>query len=108
MKAVRARIRDLTDRRRRAGVKDLREVTRDLNPVLRGWGTYFRTGNASLKFNTIDRYVRRRLWRLMARRGGRTRHPNLVREWPPERFVKELGLYRLLGTIRYPGGAHAA
>ena len=50
MNRVRARIRELTDRQRRAGMKDIREVVRDLNPVLRGWGNYFRTGNASLKF----------------------------------------------------------
>ena len=50
MTAVRARVRDLTDRRSWAGTKDIREVIRDLNPVLRGWGNYFQTGNVSLKF----------------------------------------------------------
>jgi RNA-directed DNA polymerase len=30
-------------------------VIEDLNPVLRGWGNYFRTGNASLRFQQIDR-----------------------------------------------------
>ena len=30
-------------------MKDIREVIEDLNPVLRGWGNYFRTGNASLE-----------------------------------------------------------
>ena len=35
----------------------------DLNPVLRGWGNYFRTGNAADRFNQIDRYV---TWRLSA------------------------------------------
>jgi RNA-directed DNA polymerase len=38
MKAVRAKIRDLTDARRWAWMKDIREVIRVLNPVLRGWG----------------------------------------------------------------------
>src|SRR5262245_50700782 len=37
MKALRARIHDLTDRARRSGVSDIREVIGDLNPVLRGW-----------------------------------------------------------------------
>ena len=32
-------------------------VIADLNPVLRGWGNYFRTGNAAAKFNQIDTYV---------------------------------------------------
>jgi ribosome recycling factor len=35
MNRIHARIRDLTDRRRRAGIKDIREVIEDLNPVSR-------------------------------------------------------------------------
>ena len=110
MKKVRDRVRGLTDRSRRAGMKDIREVIRDLNPVLRGWGNYFRTGNASLKFQRIDRYVGRRLVSLLARRGGARKRKKPFRrdDWPHERFVKEHGLYRLLGTIRYPGGAKTA
>jgi group II intron reverse transcriptase/maturase len=107
MNAVRDRVRDLTNRRRRAGMKDVREVIRELNPVLRGWGNYFRTGNASLKFRQVDRYVWTRLVRLLERRGGRRPKGFRREEWPHERFVQEHGLYRLLGSIRYPGGAHA-
>jgi group II intron reverse transcriptase/maturase len=108
MNRVRERIRELTDRRRRAGMKDIREVIRDLNPVLRGWGNYFRTGNASLKFQQVDSYVNQRLVRLMyEHRGARTRRFG-NREWPPARFAQELGLHRLVGTIRYPGAVNAA
>jgi RNA-directed DNA polymerase len=107
MKNIRARIRAVTDRCRRAGMKDIRVVIQALNPVLRGWGNYFRTGNASLKFRQIDRYVHYRLIRLMAKRGGQRKPTFNPREWPHERFVQEHGLYRLLGTIRYPGCAHA-
>jgi len=113
MKAIRSRIHELTESRRWAGMKDIREVIRAINPVLRGWGGYFRTGNASGKFNQIDRYVHRRLMRLLVRRGGQRRwkpggRPFNPREWPHRRFVEEHGLYKLLGTIRYPGGVHAA
>lgn len=73
MKNLRSKIRELTDLRRRAGMKDIREVIRDLNPVLRGWCNYFRTGNASSRFRAIDDYVATRLVRLMARRGGQRR-----------------------------------
>ena len=113
MKAIRSRVRDLTNWRWRAGMKDIREVIRDLNPVLRGWGGYFRTGNASDKFNQIDCYVHHRLLRLMKRRGGQRRwrpdhRPFRGIQWPHKRFVDDHGLYKLLGTIRHPGGAHAA
>lgn len=109
MTRIRERIRGLTDRRRRAGMKDIREVILDLNPVLRGWGNYFRTGNASRKFQEVDRYVNQRLVRLMDRRRRRrdSARPFTDREWTPARFATELGLHRLVGTIRYPGGVHA-
>lgn len=112
MKAIRAKICDLTERRRWAGMKDIREVIRVLNPVLRGWGGYFRTGNASDKFNAVDGFVRRRLLKLLSRRGGQRRwrpnnRPFRPKDWPHSRFVKDHGLYQLLGTIRYPGGVHA-
>ena len=113
MKAIRSRIRELTCRRRWAGMRDIREVIRVLNPVLRGWGAYFRTGNASGKFNEIDSYVRERLVKLLAKRGGQRRwrpggKPFNPREWTHPRLVQDHGLYQLLGTIRYPGGAYVA
>ena len=110
MKAIRTRVTELTDRRRLAGVKDVRTVVEALNPVLRGWGNYFRTGNASKKFNQLDSYVWRRLVRYMSRRGGQRRkkvkkRPFNPKEWSQERFVTDFGLHQLRGTIRYPGQA---
>ncbi len=101
-------VRELTDRRRWAGLRDIRQVIVVLNPVLRGWGNYFRTGNASWRFQQVDRYVNQRLVRLLPRVRGWRRRPFEMREWAPARFVAELGLHRLVGTIRYPGFAHAS
>jgi group II intron reverse transcriptase/maturase len=108
MNRIRDQIRELTGRRRRAGMKDIREVIRDLNPVLRGWGNYFRTGNASAKFQQVDLYVNQRLVRLMSEHRGERHRRFRDWQWPPARFAKELGLHRLVGTIRYPGTAKAA
>jgi group II intron reverse transcriptase/maturase len=107
MNAVRQRIRAETFRRRWAGLRDIRDVIAVLNPVLRGWGNYFRTGNASRQFVTLDRYVTSRLVRLIAQREGWKHRPFHHRDWTHTRFVSDFGLYKLLGTIRYPGGAHA-
>jgi RNA-directed DNA polymerase len=107
MNRIRTRIRELTQRRRWAGMKDIRQVIGVLNPVLRGWGNYFRTGNASLKFQQVDRYVNKRLVRLLGHVRGWRRRPFSLREWTPARFAAELGLYRLVGTIRYPGQVNA-
>ena len=75
MNRIRARVRELTDRRRWAGLKDIRQVVDVLNPSLRGWGNYFRTGNASWKFQQVDRYVNQRLVRLLPRVRDRRRRP---------------------------------
>lgn len=99
MKRVRARVRELTPRSRCHA--DLRTVIADLNPVLRGWGNYFRTGNAADQFISIDSFVVRRLRALRRKRKGRHLRPGEVRCWTREYFER-LGLYRLRGTIAYP------
>ena len=106
--SIRGRVRELTDRRRWAGLKDIRQVVEVLNPTLRGWGNYHRAGNASLKFQQVDRYVNQRLVRLLPSKRDRRRRPFQLREWAPARFASELGLHRLVGTIRYPGSVNAA
>ena len=73
MKRMRARMKALTGRGRSA--MDLRDVIAAINPILRGWGNYFRTGNAAVKFIQIDDYVRRRLRGLMRKRYGRNLRP---------------------------------
>lgn len=107
MNAIRNRVRELTNRRRWAGLRDLRDVVAELNPVLRGWGNYFRTGNASRQFTSLDRFVTSRLVRLIGQRANWKHRPFYHRHWPHRRFVEHFGLHQLLGTIRYPGGAHA-
>ncbi|HYO46614.1 MAG TPA: reverse transcriptase domain-containing protein [Gemmatimonadota bacterium] len=104
MKRIRARVKALTDRRRRAGMRDIREVIADLNPVLRGWGNYFRSGNAANKFTEIDHYVAWRLKRLLVKRKGRSLRAGEAAQWTPD-WLRGHGLHRLMGTIRYPGAA---
>jgi RNA-directed DNA polymerase len=108
MNRIRVVIREQTDRRRWAGVQDIRQVVKVLNPRLRGWGNYFCTGNASLKFQQVDRYVNQRLVRLLPHVRDWPRRPFNLREWTSARFASEFGLHRLVGTIRYPGLVHAS
>ena len=105
MKRVRQRGRELTGRHRQ-GVRDVRVLIRDLNPVLRGWGNCFRTGNAAQKFNQLDRYLRMRLVRFRVKRMGRHLRPGVVASWTAD-FFHGLGLHRLRGTVRHPGVVHA-
>jgi RNA-directed DNA polymerase len=103
MKRLRDKVRERTGRNR-VGVKDIREVIADLNPLLRGWGGYFRTGNATAKFVQADRYVAWRLRRLMIKKRGRNLHAGQVDQWTREWFEGH-GLHRLCGTVRYPKAA---
>jgi len=100
MKRIRERVHELTDARHSG--TDVKQVIAKLNPVLRGWGTYFRTGNADRKFNQLDSYVYARLTRWMNRRGGQRK--GRVEKWSHDRFVG-MGLYRLRGTVKYPAQA---
>ncbi|HUO71866.1 MAG TPA: group II intron maturase-specific domain-containing protein [Solirubrobacteraceae bacterium] len=102
MKRVRGKIKAKTGKGR-AG-QDIREVIADLNPIVRGWGNYFRTGNAAKKFNQIDGYVLGRLRGLMITRYGRNLKAGQTSIWTRE-FFEAHGLYRLRGTVRYPGYA---
>jgi group II intron reverse transcriptase/maturase len=102
MRRVRQRVKELTPRSRCHA--DLREVIDDLNPLLRGWGAYFRTGNAAKRFNQLDTYVWRRLRTLRVKRKGRHLRPGEVERWTREYFYG-LGLHRLRGTVRYPEAA---
>ena len=102
MKRLREKVHNRTGRNR-AGA-DIREVIADLNPLLRGWGNYFRTGNAAVKFGQVDDYVVWRLRTLMVRKRGRNLHAGQAAAWTEEWFNGH-GLYRLRGTIRYPRAA---
>jgi hypothetical protein len=99
MKRVRQRVKELTGRGRCH--QDLRGVIADLNPVLRGWGNYFRTGNAARQFNAIDGYVVRRLRSLRIKRKGRHLRPGEMGNWDRDYF-EAFGLHRLRGTVQYP------
>ncbi|MBK8937704.1 MAG: hypothetical protein IPM79_08680 [Polyangiaceae bacterium] len=89
MKRIRQRVRDLTPRSRCHA--DLRDVIAQLNPVLRGWGQYFRTGNADVKFNRLDEYVHRRLRALRVKRAGSKLKAGQAERWTRDYFVKGLG-----------------
>jgi len=97
MKRIRERVREMTDARHSG--QDVKQIIAKLTPVLRGWGNYFRSGNADRKFNQLDSYVYTRLVRWLYRRGGQRK--GRVEKWTHDRFVS-MGLYRLRGTVKYP------
>jgi group II intron reverse transcriptase/maturase len=103
LKQIRQRVKELTPRSRCHA--DLREVIARLNPVLRGWGQYFRTGNAAAKFNRVDSYVYRRLRSLRVKRAGSKLRAGVAAKWTRDYFIEGFGLHRLRGTVCYPEAA---
>ena len=102
MKRARQRIKALTGRNRVGW--QLRDLIEDLNPFLRGWGNYFRTGNAGHKFVEMDRYVTWRLHRFLVKQRGRNLRAGQADRWTRTWFHDQ-GLHKLMGTIRYPKAA---
>jgi RNA-directed DNA polymerase len=102
MASIRSAIRDRTGRRHVG--RPIEAVVADLNPVLRGWGSYFRWGNSAKKFAAIDMYVHERLAIFASRKEGRR-----GRNWD-KRFnyswKQNLGVHQLGGMVRYRA-AHA-
>ena len=98
MAQVRSKIRDLTTPAQVG--HPFEAVVEQLNPILRGWGTYFCQGNSSKKFGAIDSYVHERMARLASRKYGLSSYnwtDRFTWEW-----LRNLGIYRLTGTVRYP------
>ena len=102
MKRARARVKALTARSQ-VGM-ELKAVIGRLNLFLRGWGNYFRTGNAADKFVTMDRYVAWRLKCLLVKKRGRNLRAGQADRWQRTWFHDQ-GLHKLMGTIRYPKAA---
>jgi RNA-directed DNA polymerase len=102
MQNARARVKALTSRSR-VGAR-LPETINALNQFLRGWGNYFRTGNATYTFISLDRYVAWRLKRWLIKQRGRNLRPGKANLWTRAWFHDQ-GLHQLMGTIRYPKAA---
>lgn len=102
MKRARQRIKVLTGRAR-IGM-ELQDLIRDLNLFLRGWGNYFRTGNAANKFIELDRHVSWRLHRLLVKKRGRNLRAGQADRWTRTWFHDQ-GLHQLMGTTSYPKAA---
>jgi len=101
-KKLRDRVRELTSTRYSG--KDVKQIVAELTPVLRGWGNYFRTGNADREFNKMDGFVVRSLRRWQYRRGGQ--RPTKRAPFTGDQ-LHGMGLHKLMGTVKYPEQATA-
>jgi len=71
------------------------ELIAELNPLVRGWGEYYKRTHVRLLFNRLDRWILRRIW---SHRCKRWRNAGWKRL--PERVLYgEYGLVNLVGLI---------
>jgi len=99
-KKLRDRVRELTSKRQ-SGQK-VEQIIAKLTPVLRGWGNYFRTGNADREFHKMDGFVVKSLRRWQYRRGGQ--RPTKRAPFAGDQLYG-MGLHKLMGTVKYPAQA---
>jgi group II intron reverse transcriptase/maturase len=85
-------IRNLT--RRKVPLK-LKELIETINPVIRGWGNFYRKAHVRSLFNRLDRWIERRIYSFLAKR-WRNR---MYRRYPTSRLIGEYGLVRLTHLI---------
>ena len=71
------------------------ELIQELNPILAGWGRYFRRAHVRLLFNRLDRWIVRRIW---SHRFKRWRNAGWKR-LATRVLYGELGLVNLIGLI---------
>nr|WP_274600873.1 group II intron maturase-specific domain-containing protein [Ectothiorhodospira shaposhnikovii] len=62
------------------------EMIRTLNPILRGWGNYFRHVVSKVIFQELDQAIWRLTWNW-----ARRRHPQKSRRWVKERYFPRQG-----------------
>jgi hypothetical protein len=72
-----------------------KELIAELNPLLRGWGEYYKRAHVRLLFNRLDRWIIRRIW---SHRYKRWRNAGWKR-LPPRVLYREHGLVNLVRLI---------
>ncbi len=98
MARIRVKVRERTPRRYAS--LEMRTVAEQLNPVLRGWGNYYRWGNSNGKFQQVDSYVHERLAMLASVKYKMRRRRNWASRFDVA-WLQKQGVYRLTGTVRW-------
>jgi len=99
-KKLRERVRELTSKRHSG--QAIQQIIAALTPVLRGWGNYFRTGNAYREFKKMDVFVYGSLMRWHFRRGGQR---GTKRKFFSSEQLFGMGLFKLRSIVQYPAQA---
>ena len=104
MAGLTAKVKEITAPRWRLK-ESIEVIVAELNPVLRGWCSYFRWGNSSRQFSRIDSYVRERLSLFDSKKHGK--HGRRWGQVHDAAWYTRLGIFALSGMVRYHSTATA-
>ena len=74
---------------------DTEALIKGINPLIRGWGNYFKRAHVRKLFNRLDRWIVRRIWSHKFKRWRCAGWKSL----PNSKLYGELGLVNLVGLI---------
>ena len=86
---------EVRQRTRRRLSLDAKELVEELNPVLRGWGEYYKRSYVRLLFYRLDRWITHRIWAYYAKRWRNAYWKRL----PQTVLYGEFGLVNLVSLI---------
>jgi RNA-directed DNA polymerase len=94
-KSIRRFMDQVRQRTKRSAPLKTKELIEELNPLLRGWGEYYKRAHVRVLFNRLDRWIIRRLW------SHRLKHWRNAgwKRWPTRVFYREYGLVNLVRLI---------
>jgi len=93
VKSFKDRIRMIT---RRQQPNNIEEVIQRLNPVIRGWGNYFKIANVNWQYKNLDSWIRMRLRSFIERKKSYEANKRLTNQ-----YFSDLGLCTLSSLIGY-------
>lgn len=71
--------------------QNVRQMIKELNPILRGWVNYYRIGHSSREFSFIRQWVERKVRRFVRKSQGRSGYG--WKEWSSQVVYEDWGLY---------------
>jgi len=94
-KSIRRFMDQVRQRTKRTVPLKTQELIEELNPLLRGWGEYYKRAHVRLLFNRLDRWIIRRIW------SHRLKHWRNAgwKRWPARVLYREFGLVNLVRLI---------
>ncbi len=76
------------------GYKPVKQIVKELNQFLTGWGNYFKLGHPGQAFNKLNCHVMSRMYRFLQRRSQKGfKKPNKEQSW--WEYIKILGISQL-------------